>query len=72
MKNIGGATSKGWAESAPHGLIGLTGLPNIGGASGPPGPPGPPGSGTTEMHFEIPVMYTSENANKKLNLRLYT
>ena len=24
------------------------------------------------MHFEIPVMYTLENANKKLNLRLYT
>ena len=28
--------------------------------------------GFYQMHFEIPVMYTTENANKKLNLRLYT
>ena len=38
---IGGASSKGWAESVPHGVIGLTDLPNIGGQL-PPRPNGPP------------------------------
>ena len=42
----GGATSKGWAESAPMVGIGLTGLPNIGGGQWPPWPPG---SGTTAL-----------------------
>ena len=43
-----GASSKGWADSAPLVGIGLTDLTNIGGASDPPGPPG---SGITDKIF---------------------
>ena len=37
MKKFGGASSKGWVESAPLVEIGLTDLPKIGGAGLPPG-----------------------------------
>ena len=41
MKNIEGATSEGWAESAPPLVgIGLTDLPNIGVPVAPLAPPG--------------------------------
>ena len=61
MKKIGGASSKGWAESAPLVGIGLTDLTNIGG--GQVAPPSPPGYGITEM-WELHHFYEEHNGVK--------
>jgi hypothetical protein len=45
VKKIGGASSKGWAESAPLVGIGLTDHQTLRGAVAPP----PSGSGSTEL-----------------------
>ena len=54
MKKFGGASRKGWAESAPLVEIGLTDLPKIGGRPPPPGLPVP-----ASMNFAALSTYDS-------------